>query len=189
MPLYITSGLLKNRRLILPAKKNYRPTTSYVRDLVLNVIGRERLAGAAFLDVFAGSGAMGFEAISRGAASAHFIENDRTNVAHLLKNIDWLGLGDSCVVLPVSFARAIPILAVEGTPEGGFDCVFIDPPYRSALGQACLEALAVHKCILADDARIFIETHGKSELVVPGAFVQIDERGTSTTRVVQMAPA
>lgn len=186
MPLYITSGRLKNRRLILPTKKNYRPTTSYIRDLVLNVIGREGLSGAAFLDVFAGSGAMGFEAISRGAAFACFIENDRANVAHLKKNIEWLVLGDSCVILPLSFARAIPMLAVEGTPEGGFDYVFIDPPYRSALGQACLQSLASHKGILADDARIFVETHSKSELDVPSAFTVVDERGTSTTRVVQM---
>ena len=96
-----------------------RPTSDGLRETLFNVLG-PRVAGARVLDAFAGTGAVGLEAISRGAVHATFVESDRRTAALLAQNVDRCGVGDACMIVRDEFGRA---------RLGRFDLVWLDPPY------------------------------------------------------------
>lgn len=119
----ITAGLYRSRVLVAPRGDATRPTSDRVREALFSILSaRITFEGARVLDLYAGTGALGLEALSRGAASATFVEKGRDALAALRKNIDALALRERCRIL----ARA-----VEGGAElsGPFDLVFADPPY------------------------------------------------------------
>lgn len=117
----VVSGELRGRRIESPPGDATRPTTDKVREAVFNALGSLGVVeGAEVLDLFAGTGAMGIEALSRGAARCSFVENDRAAVAVLRRNIDALGLGGRADVV-VSDART--------ACRGRWDLVIADPPY------------------------------------------------------------
>ena len=124
----ITGGKFRGRNLKIPKSGEIRPTQDRVRESLFNIIQCE-LAGAEFLDLFAGSGAVGIEALSRGAASAAFVERDRRHAAVLAENLKTFNLQPPAFSL-VSADVYRWIAAYAG---GGFDIVFADPPY--ALGE------------------------------------------------------
>lgn len=125
MTLRIIAGEARGRRLSTPDGIEVRPTTSRVREAVFNSLHSQgRLEGADVLDLFAGSGALGLEAVSRGAASATFVESAPPALAALKANIDATGFNDRCRVVPGDVMEELPRLG------HGYDVVLCDPPYR-----------------------------------------------------------
>ena len=128
----IVAGAWRGRALVAPAGEGTRPTADRVRQALFDMLmhaewgGRACVEGARVLDVFAGTGALGLEALSRGAAHATFIEQDRAALAVLRANIATCRAGDRCTVLPVN------ALAAPAAPQA-CSLVFLDPPYRAGL--------------------------------------------------------
>ncbi len=104
---------------------NIRPTTGLVRKVLFDTIA-EHVSGAAFLDLFAGTGSVGLEALSKGASSATFVERDRAVVRALRSNIEAAGVARSCRVFPID---AVSFLKKRDDPSE-FDIIFADPPYQ-----------------------------------------------------------
>ncbi|MFI5338545.1 MAG: 16S rRNA (guanine(966)-N(2))-methyltransferase RsmD [Candidatus Methylomirabilales bacterium] len=134
----ISAGEHRGRRLQSVKGKVTRPTSDLLRQAVFNVLG-DRIQGAQVLDLFAGTGSVGLEALSRGAATATFVEKDRRAVATLRSNLASLNL--------TSRARVIAgdvLLTLRRFETGGetFDCLFLDPPYAGDLAARCIEKLA-----------------------------------------------
>jgi 16S rRNA (guanine966-N2)-methyltransferase len=121
----ITGGEARGRRIASPDNLEVRPTSSKIRQAFFNILGA-RIQDARFLDIFAGSGLIGFEALSRGAQSLVAIEESKRMVAAIRKSAKILGFENAAEVLQGDFRRAI-----EWLPQGGFDIAYADPPYKS----------------------------------------------------------
>lgn len=133
----IIGGAFRGRRLASVGKgdaaAHLRPTSDRVRESLFNILtGRGAVEGARVLDLFAGTGALGLEALSRGAAGAAFVENGRASLKLLRQNMALCG-----VQAEVIARDARRLGACTGAP---FDLVFLDPPYGKGLGEAALEA-------------------------------------------------
>jgi len=144
--LRIIGGLWRSRIIEFPDAAGLRPTPDRVRETVFNWLGRD-LAGLACLDLFAGSGALGFEALSRGAASVVMVEKHPAALRALKENAAKLRAENLTVVRgdALEFARGA---------RSGFDVVFIDPPYDLGLQAA---ALAAVRGLLAEGGRVYVE--------------------------------
>lgn len=127
MTIRIIAGELRGRRLASPSGRGTRPTRAAVREAWFNAIAGE-LPEAAVLDLFAGTGALGIEALSRGAASACFIESDARTYRVLRANLRTLGLTERA-----STRRADAFRALAEVAEGAFDVALADPPYASGI--------------------------------------------------------
>lgn len=151
----IIAGLAKGRRLGVP-KDGTRPTADAVRESIFSAITARwsDLDDVSVLDLFAGTGAFGLEALSRGAAAAVFVESDRQAIRQLQANVDLVGLGTAQVL-----GRGVgPVLASAPPRPAPFDLVFADPPYADAveLLPAVRTALTAPGW-LADDALVVLE--------------------------------
>jgi 16S rRNA (guanine966-N2)-methyltransferase len=133
----IVAGALKGRRLVTPRGAATRPTADQVRIALLDALG-PWVGGAHLLDLFAGAGGVGLEALSRGAAQATFVERDARAAAAVHRNIAALGLEARARVLREDARRAVVRLTREGRR---FHLVFLDPPYESDLAAGVLAAL------------------------------------------------
>jgi len=133
----IGGGSARGRRLATPAGQAVRPTLGRVRRSLFDILlhGEPGLDGARVLDAFAGTGALGLEALSRGAATATFFDTERAALDALRANVAALGVRDRAFVRPADATR--PPVA-----EAPADIVLLDPPYRSGLGGKALAALA-----------------------------------------------
>jgi 16S rRNA (guanine966-N2)-methyltransferase len=156
----IIAGKWRGRTLIAPPGEATRPTADRTREALFSML-TSRLGSFEELrvaDMFAGTGALGLEALSRGAAHCTFVERDREAIAALKSNIDRLGATGADV-------RA---QAAEGFAGGPFDVVFLDPPYGSGLGQKVLPRLA-----LEPGAWASIETAFNEDVEVPGFEIDV----------------
>lgn len=172
----IIGGSARGRVLRAPRGEGTRPTRDRVRQSVFDVLG-QRTDGLAVLDLFAGSGALGLEALSRGAARAVFVERAPAALEVLRRNVATLGFEDRATI------RRADALAPGGLP-GPFDLVFADPPYALGAG-AVLEALAAAPGgLLAPGARVVLE-HGRRETLPDraGRLVREDARRYGETVV------
>lgn len=134
----VIAGRWGGRSLVAPAGAATRPTADRVREALFSVLGD--ITGARVLDLFAGTGALGIEALSRGAVHATFVENARPALRALRQNLDALALDDAATeVLPITVERA---LKTAPWPPECFDLIFLDPPYASLRGGRFTEALA-----------------------------------------------
>ena len=133
----VLAGAFKGRRLVTPRGTTTRPTADQVRLALLDALGPS-LLGARVLDLFAGAGGVGLEALSRGAAHVTLVERDARAVAALATNVRALGVEGRTRVLRADVGRALGRLAVEGLR---FDVVFLDPPYDGDLAEETLAAL------------------------------------------------
>jgi 16S rRNA (guanine966-N2)-methyltransferase len=122
----IISGIYKGRRLKLVPSTSVRPMQDKVKGALFNILG-DRVRGAVCLDGFAGTGSIGLEALSRGAASCVFVDELYPAVKVIRRNVETCGAGEIAVVLHREFNRAVIDLAKQGVR---FDIVFLDPPYR-----------------------------------------------------------
>lgn len=134
----VIGGDLRGRKLLAPRGRATRPTADRVRESLFNVLA-PIIADADVLDLFAGSGSLGIEALSRGAGTAVFVEADRAAVRVLRQNIAALGLTERAEVRPTSVAAALQQLAGAGRE---FDVILLDPPYQQDLAATVLGQLA-----------------------------------------------
>ena len=155
----VIAGALGGRRLKAPPGRTTRPTSDRVKEALFALLGD--LAGARALDLYAGAGGLGIEAISRGAARAVFIERDRRAVRTLRENLDSLGLGSERA--EVRAADVLAALRAARTRAETYDLVFIDPPYRRAsdLGH---ELSLLLPSLLEPEARIVVESDRRAPL-------------------------
>ena len=139
----IIAGALKGR-ILAPVKGRTRPTAAKVREAIFAILGPV-VQGVRVLDLFAGTGALGIEALSRGAAQAVFVEDQPSAAKGLRRNLEVLGLLDRSQVLPLPVAAAVKKLAAQGEQ---FGLVFLDPPYGGDVAAATLIALAASPLLL-----------------------------------------
>ena len=133
----IIAGTFRGQRLTVPADRRIRPTADRVREAWMSIVGPD-LPGARVLDLFAGSGALGLEALSRGAAHATFVELAPQSLATLKRNIATLGVADRATVLRGDAVRWVT--RYDGPP---FDVAFADPPYGTGQAEALVSAWRV----------------------------------------------
>ena len=155
----IIAGRLGSRRLGAPAGEATRPTSDRLRETLFNVLA-PRIEGAAFLDLYAGSGAVGIEALSRGAANVVFVERAPSALKTLHTNLSHLGITGGFRIYPGSVAAYLRRTADTGTLT--FDLVFLDPPYNAAdeyaatlglLGSGAARLLAAGALVVAEHRR------------------------------------
>jgi 16S rRNA (guanine966-N2)-methyltransferase len=162
----IVAGKWGGRRLATPAGERTRPTSEKVRAaLASSLTAAGGLEGARVLDLYAGSGALGLELVSRGAASACFVERDRAALSALRSNIETLGGTDPDVTLTVVPGEVTGFLARAeyGSSVGPFDVVVADPPYDLATDLLLAMLLALHRSgIVAAHADLIVERSVKS---------------------------
>ena len=148
----IIAGAYKGRRLATPRGETTRPTADQVRIALLDTL-MPRLPEARVLDLFAGAGGVGLEALSRGAAQATFVERDARAVHALRANVTTLGVERAVRIVRDDVRRALSTLRRDG---GRFDVVFLDPPYDGDDVATTLEALA-ESDVLADGAVVIAQ--------------------------------
>jgi 16S rRNA (guanine(966)-N(2))-methyltransferase RsmD len=124
----VIAGSLKGRRLATPSWDGLRPTSDKLRETLFNILA-PRIAGARVLDGYAGTGALGIEALSRGAASVTFVERDRRAHALIEENLARCGIAEGYAIIRASVAHALDGRASH--PDGPFDVILLDPPYDS----------------------------------------------------------
>jgi 16S rRNA (guanine966-N2)-methyltransferase len=149
----IIAGTLKGRRLESPVWPGLRPTSDKLRETLFNVLG-SRVEGARVLDGYAGTGAVGIEALSRGAAHVTFVDSDRRALALVEANLGRCGVAERYAIIRVEFARAGSRLS-----QGAFDIVFLDPPYGGAQLGAALSAAAA----IASVETLVVVEHAKRD--------------------------
>ena len=171
----VVGGSLGGRVLRAPAGADTRPTSEKVREALFNILGS--VDACEVLDLFAGSGAVGIEALSRGAAHVTFVDAAKAPVAAIRANLAELGLADRATII-VSDA----IAAVTRPPRAPYRFVFVDPPYASDLATRAVLAIPLEH--LAPDATIVIEhdrRHAPPETL--GSLLRTDHRRYGDTLV------
>jgi 16S rRNA (guanine966-N2)-methyltransferase len=153
----VIAGRLRGRRLRAVAGSVARPTADRVREAMFAILG-ERVRGARVLDLFAGTGALAIEALSRGAASAVLVEPAPAAVATIRANLDDLGLGE---VATVRRTRAETWLRSQR--DGPFDLVLLDPPYATPVGYLAGVLARLTRGALAEGATVVLETSARAE--------------------------
>ena len=154
--MWIIAGSRKGARIFAPKGRETRPTGDRVREAAFNLIGPGRAEDVSVLDLFAGSGAMGLEALSRGAARAVFVEADPAACRTIERNLDKLGLRGE--------VRCADVLAAIANERRRFDLVFADPPYDERDHRTLARYLP---SLLAEDALVVFETAAKVEPELP----------------------
>jgi 16S rRNA (guanine966-N2)-methyltransferase len=156
----IIAGSRKGARIFAPKGRDTRPTGDRVREAVFNLVGP--VDGLRVLDLYAGSGAMGLEALSRGAESATFIETDRAAAETILRNLDKLELGGATVLREDAAGK----LAADAASGRRYDLVLIDPPYRTLPG--VLPMLAAHvPAVVEPGGLVVVESDAQDEPELP----------------------
>ena len=145
----VIAGTLKGRRLNTPTWDGLRPTSDKLRETLFNILA-SRIAGARVLDAYAGTGAVGIEALSRGAAAVTFIESDKRAQALITGNLRHCGVENGYVIIRASVGRALARLRKSGAL---FDVVLLDPPYDARVDD---EALALAD-VVAPDGVVVLE--------------------------------
>jgi len=158
--LRIIAGLWRGRKLSFPDVDGLRPTGDRIRETLFNWLAPE-IQGSRCLDLFAGSGALGIEALSRGAETSVLVERDTKAAAHLKSNLEILKAEQGRVVN----ADVLGLLQ-KGNADAPYHIVFIDPPFQLKLWQAVIEALEAGNW-LADNATIYIESGRDDEYQPP----------------------
>ncbi len=155
----VIAGIYRSRILKSLKGLALRPTSDRLRETLFNVLA-PNIAGSRFVDLFAGTGAIGIEALSRGAAEVVFIENHPPAVTLIRRNLESLGINSGVTVLAVDALRGLAMLAARknsGAPA--FDHVFLDPPYAAA-----------------EDYSRVLEFLGSADLLTPGGIVIAEHR-------------
>lgn len=158
----IIAGALKGRRLEAPDWPGLRPTSDRLRETLFNVLA-PRMVGARFLDAYAGTGAVGIEALSRGAAQVTFVEQDRRAQALIQTNLDRCAVENRYAIIRAGFSSAVQRSAER------FDVLFLDPPYGAAELADALETAAP---LVAGSALLVIE-HAKRD-AAPGQVIGLE---------------
>ncbi len=185
----IVGGRLRGRTIAAPKSQDIRPTADRLRESLFNILVHgygDPITGARVLDLFAGTGALGLEAMSRGAAFALFIDNSAAARGLLRANIDALGLGGSTRIFRRDAAKLGTAHPVEP-----FSLVFVDPPYGKGLAEAALISARAGGW-LSPEALIVVEERTGAFKTPPG-FVELERRAYDDTEFtllrVQLSPS
>lgn len=143
-----------------------RPTADKIKETLFNILN-PYLPGCSFLDLFSGSGAIGIEALSRGASFCVFVDNDPRAVACINENLEHTRLSDDALVMRQSAAGAVAALALK---KQRFDIVYLDPPYKAGLEEETLRILA-SSGIIDEDSMVILEASKKTRLDFSDAFL------------------
>ncbi|QIG50122.1 16S rRNA (guanine(966)-N(2))-methyltransferase RsmD [Nordella sp. HKS 07] len=178
----IIGGKFKGHGLAGPKGQATRPTSDRVRESIFNILAHGvegfALEGARVLDLFAGTGAMGLEALSRGARFCQFVDESAEARGVIRRNADALGLIGQCKIWRRDATRLGP-----AAPQPGFDLVFADPPYNKDLGSKALAALVAGGW-LNPQAVVVVEEAEKATLACPPELSELDRRVYGDTQVL-----
>lgn len=161
----VIAGTARRLPLIAPEGKDTRPTTDRIKETLFNII-QDDVPGAMFLDLFSGSGAIGIEALSRGAKQAYLVEFGKEPLRCIKANLAKTHLEDQAVVLPVEVTYAVSKLEKQGTT---FDIIYADPPYRSGFEEKLAQLIGKSDIVKEDTLVIF-----ESALETPIDFIDED---------------
>jgi len=179
----IVGGRLRGRNIASPASREIRPTADRLRESLFNILAHaygDPVSDARVLDLFAGTGALGIEAISRGAAFCLFIDNGAEARALLRQNVEALGLGG---VTKVYRRDATALGSVH--PHEPFSLAFLDPPYGKGLAEKALASLRDGDW-LVPGALVVVEEAVAAKLVTPGGYEELERRAYDNTEFVVM---
>jgi 16S rRNA (guanine966-N2)-methyltransferase len=174
----IVGGRLRGRVLKTPASRAIRPTSERLRESIFDILTHaygDPVDGARVIDLFAGSGALGIEALSRGAAFALFVDDGAEARALLRANVEALGLGATTRIFRADATRL-------GKAPTAYSLAFLDPPYGKNLVAPALASLADGGW-LASGALCVVEESAKAQIEPPGAFRLEDERTYGDTKI------
>ena len=171
------AGELKGRRIRVP-ERGVRPTSDRTREAVFDVLGPSSVLNARVLDLYAGTGALGIEALSRGAVEAHFVEGSRDVARTLRENLELLDLSKRGAVHEADLSR----IELPPGAKPPFDLVFLDPPYAGNAGALWLERLAQIPWP-PDGGLVVYERRKGTEVLAPKGFEIRAERTYSDTTV------
>ena len=172
----IIAGLWRGRRLSVLDSEGLRPTTDRVRETLFNWLMHD-IAGATCLDLFAGSGALGFESFSRGAKHVTMVEKSRKVCAGLLQSVEQLEVDEVAIICAVALDLASNF-AESGDISGPFDIIFVDPPFGEHLHQMTIDMLLQSQW-LAEDSLLVIESDRRAAQLTVPAHWQLQKQKTA----------
>ncbi len=176
----IVAGLYRGRGLLVPKGRDVRPTSDKVRGAIFNALqSREAVEGRHVLDAFCGTGALGLEALSRGAVFCTFVDADRSSLALARANAEALGAQDRCRFIYGDVTRPERL----GAPVKSCDLIFLDPPYRKSLVDPTLSGLAGNGWV-EDGAWCVVESEKHLEPALGGSFSVRDLKIYGDTQVI-----
>ncbi len=177
----IIGGRFRGRKLAAPQSQIVRPTSDRLRESIFNILAHgqgDPVSGVRVIDLFAGTGALGLEAMSRGAAFALFIDDGAEARALMRQNVEALGLGGTTRIFRRDATRLGPV-----HPLAPFSLAFIDPPYRRGLAEKSLVALRDGGW-LEPGAIVVVEEAADAEFAPPHGFLEIERRRYDDTQLV-----
>jgi 16S rRNA (guanine966-N2)-methyltransferase len=176
----VVGGRLRGRMLAAPQSQSVRPTADRLREALFNILVHaydDPIAGARVLDLFAGTGALGIEAVSRGAAFALFVDDGAEARALIRENVAALGLGGTTRIFRRDATRLGPVYPLEP-----FDIAFLDPPYGRGLAEQALVS-AQSGGWLKPGALVLVEEAVDSKFAAPPGLVELQRRRYRTTEL------
>jgi 16S rRNA (guanine966-N2)-methyltransferase len=182
----VVGGRLRGRALAAPKGDAIRPTSDRTRESLFNILAHAHgnpVTGARVLDLFAGTGALGIEALSRGAGFALFVDEGAAARALIRQNIEALGLAAAARVFRRDATKLGP-----AHPVAPFGLVFLDPPYRKGLAERALASLRAGGWLLPD-ALIVVEEAADAGFAAPEGFVELDRRAYDDTTIAILRAA
>ena len=184
----IVAGELRGRAIRTPEGQDVRPTSDRARQAIFNILEHapwsEGIEGRRVIDVFAGSGALGLEALSRGARKCLFMDNSETSLAAVRANLQAFGLDERARLMRQDATRIG--LRHEGRPR--FEIAFLDPPYRKEMAGPALAALHAGGWLNVGAVVVLERATGEGEITTPG-FEVLDQRRYGAAEVTFLRPA
>lgn len=178
----IIAGVFRGRRLNVPDGLDIRPTTDRMRERLFSMLTHSRyphMQGAKVLDLFAGTGGLGLEALSRGAAHVTFVEKARASLNCIKGNIETLKAHADCTVMPLDASKLPPA-------KETFDFIFMDPPYRQGMVSPTLEAIVTGGW-LSRAGVIVCELASDENPALPAGLQVLDDRKQGQQRIIFLA--
>jgi len=178
----ITGGRVRGRKIYAPKSENIRVTSDRVRESLFDIL--PSMEGALFLDIFAGTGSVGIEALSRESEGAVFIEKESLHAVELKKNLNLCGFEESSEVIVSAAEKGIRILSGR---RQQFDVVFADPPYNRGLAAGTIDLMG-ETSLISRDGVLVVEHSLREEIVAGNEFVLADQRRYGDTVISFLKP-
>jgi 16S rRNA (guanine(966)-N(2))-methyltransferase RsmD len=177
--LRVISGKARGRKLRPVPGDSTRPVTDRTKESLFNIVGTD-MEGASLLDLFAGTGSIGIEALSRGAAFVRFVDRERAAIQTIKANLNHTGLTEGSQVLHMDAFRLL-----EGAADRTFDYVYIAPPQYKSMWKQALLSLDAHSGWLSEDAWVIVQIHPvEAEPVELKSLEEIDRRTYGSTLLI-----